>query len=249
MTYKTNTTKALQNNLYLCSCLQLKEWVNMDSPTRLLGRSLCLMITGCCRVIQQIHFEYFMRRITNILHKRNTHIGVLIAHSVSVWVYHKVCDRNSSHGTTPHHVQLLNVDISSSYMVLSPWYLLTVSGFLLGCVVYIWTKAIATVCQLISTKIISVWNDTALTLVIQSHNSNCINTLRSWQHHFANAIFKCIFLNEHFWILDTISLKWVRCGPISNMSALVQIGVVCSPQAIIWTSDGLVHWRHSGLMS
>ena len=124
MTYKTNTTKALQNNLYLCSCLQLKEWVNMDSPTRLLGRSLCLVITGCCCVIQQVHFEYFMRRITNILHKRNTHIGVLIAHSVSVRMYHKVCDRNPSHGTTPHHVQLLNVDISSSYMVLSPWYLL-----------------------------------------------------------------------------------------------------------------------------
>ena len=39
--------------------------------------------------------------------------------------------------------------------------------------------------------------------------------------HFADDIFKCIFLNENVWILVTISLKCVPKGPIDNNPALI----------------------------
>ena len=41
--------------------------------------------------------------------------------------------------------------------------------------------------------------------------------------HFADDMFKRIFLNENIWILNKISLKYVPWGLIDNMSALVQI--------------------------
>ena len=41
--------------------------------------------------------------------------------------------------------------------------------------------------------------------------------------HFADAIFKRIFLNESVWISLKISLKFVPKGPINNIPALVQI--------------------------
>ena len=52
-----------------------------------------------------------------------------------------------------------------------------------------------------------------------------INTLRPIQNgrHFADDIFKCIFLNENAWISLKISLKFVPKGPINNNPALVQI--------------------------
>ena len=52
-----------------------------------------------------------------------------------------------------------------------------------------------------------------------------VNTLRSRQNgrHFADDVFKCIFLNENVWILLKISLKFVPQGPINNIPALVQI--------------------------
>ena len=52
----------------------------------------------------------------------------------------------------------------------------------------------------------------------------CINTLRKRQncHHFADDIFKCIFLNENVWILLRISLKFVPKLHINNIPALVQ---------------------------
>ena len=51
------------------------------------------------------------------------------------------------------------------------------------------------------------------------------NTLRPRQNgrHFADDIFKCIFLNESVWIPIDISLKFVPKGPINNNPALVQI--------------------------
>ena len=39
--------------------------------------------------------------------------------------------------------------------------------------------------------------------------------------HFADGIFKCIFMNEKFCILIWISLKFVLKGLIDTMSALV----------------------------
>ena len=49
--------------------------------------------------------------------------------------------------------------------------------------------------------------------------------MRSRQNgrHFADDIFKCIFLNENVLIPITISLKFVPKGPINNIPALVQI--------------------------
>ena len=51
------------------------------------------------------------------------------------------------------------------------------------------------------------------------------NTLRPRQNgrHFADDIFKCIFLNENVWIPIKISMKFVPKGPINNIPALVQI--------------------------
>ena len=52
-----------------------------------------------------------------------------------------------------------------------------------------------------------------------------INTLRPRQNgrHFADDIFRCIFLNENVWIPMKNSLKFVPKGPINNIPALVQI--------------------------
>ena len=52
-----------------------------------------------------------------------------------------------------------------------------------------------------------------------------LNTLRPRQNgrHFADDMFRCIFLNENVIILAKISLKFVREGPINNIPALVQI--------------------------
>ena len=52
-----------------------------------------------------------------------------------------------------------------------------------------------------------------------------LNTLRPRQNgrHFADDIFKCIFVNENVWIPIKISLKFVPKGPINNIPALVQI--------------------------
>ena len=51
------------------------------------------------------------------------------------------------------------------------------------------------------------------------------NTLRLRQNggHFADDIFKWIFLNENVWIPIKFSLKFVPQGPINNIPALVQI--------------------------
>ena len=55
--------------------------------------------------------------------------------------------------------------------------------------------------------------------------NNGIKPLRPRQNgrHFADDIFKGIFLNENGWIPIKISLKFVSQGPINNIPALVQI--------------------------
>ena len=57
------------------------------------------------------------------------------------------------------------------------------------------------------------------------YNFYKFNTLRPREigHHFADAIFKCIFVTENVWIAIEISLKFVPKGPINNIPALVQI--------------------------
>ena len=39
--------------------------------------------------------------------------------------------------------------------------------------------------------------------------------------HYADNIFRCIFLNEKFFILIKISLKFVPKGPIDNNTAMI----------------------------
>ena len=53
----------------------------------------------------------------------------------------------------------------------------------------------------------------------------CIDTLRPRQNgrHFADEMFKCIFVNENVWIPIEISLKFVPKGSINNNPALFQI--------------------------
>ena len=46
-------------------------------------------------------------------------------------------------------------------------------------------------------------------------------------HHFADNIFKCIFIKENFCILNQIWPKFVPKGPISKQPALLQVMVWC----------------------
>ena len=65
-----------------------------------------------------------------------------------------------------------------------------------------------------------------------------LNTLRPRQNgrHFADDIFKCIFLNENFRISTKNSLKFVPKDPINNIPPLVQIMAWRRP--IIGSNDG-----------
>ena len=78
------------------------------------------------------------------------------------------------------------------------------------------------------------------------------NTFRPRQNgcHIADAIYKCIFLNENVWISIRISLKFVSKGPINNKSALVQVmywhWIDINPllrPLITWTTDtSIILW-------
>ena len=60
---------------------------------------------------------------------------------------------------------------------------------------------------------------------LQRNQEKMFNTLRPRQNgrHFADDMFKCIFLNENVWIPIKISLTFVPEGRINNIPALVQI--------------------------
>ena len=70
---------------------------------------------------------------------------------------------------------------------------------------------------------IHCWNQEAWYSVACFHSF--INTLRPRQNgrHFADNIFKCIFLNENARISIKFSLKFVPKGPINKIPTLVQI--------------------------
>ena len=61
--------------------------------------------------------------------------------------------------------------------------------------------------------------------IIMCYMILCFNSLRPRRNrrHFADAIFKCIFLNENVWIVLKISLKFVPKVRINNIPALVQM--------------------------
>ena len=62
---------------------------------------------------------------------------------------------------------------------------------------------------------------------IKAPSETKLNSLRPRQNrrHFADDIFKCIFLNENEWISLRISLKFGPNGRINNFPSLVQIMV------------------------
>ena len=72
-----------------------------------------------------------------------------------------------------------------------------------------------------------------------------ITTLRLRQdgRHFADNIFKRIFLNENIWISIAISLKFVSKRTTDNKASIgSDNGLVPNRQQdIIWTNDGLVY--------
>ena len=72
----------------------------------------------------------------------------------------------------------------------------------------------------------NLWNITSKALLsTASWEYSSINSSPPGQygHHYANDIFRCIFLNEKFRILVRISLKFVSKGPIDNKWALVRV--------------------------
>ena len=68
--------------------------------------------------------------------------------------------------------------------------------------------------------------------------------LRQNGRHFADDIFRCIFMNEKICILIKISLKFVPKGPINNNPAwCLDNGLVPNKrQAIIWTNAAWFSW-------
>ena len=125
------------------------------------------------------------------------------------------------------------------------------NGLLAGwCQVIIWTDARILLMQTLGTKFSEIlikihtfsfkkiylkmssgkWWPYCLSLNVLKTYSVCscsilLNTLRPRQngHHFADDVFKCIFLNGNLWILIKISLKFAPKGSINNIPALVQI--------------------------
>ena len=68
-------------------------------------------------------------------------------------------------------------------------------------------------------------------VLTNNHGQISSNTLRARQNgrHFADDIFKCIFLNENVWFSIKISSKFVPEGIVNNTPPLVQIMARCHP--------------------
>ena len=63
--------------------------------------------------------------------------------------------------------------------------------------------------------------------------------------HFADDIFKCIFLNKKVWIFVTISLKFIPKSSINNEYMSIGLDNGLTPirrPTIIWTNDSLICW-------
>ena len=86
----------------------------------------------------------------------------------------------------------------------------------------VWQQAPQRICNSSNSRYAAIYCEIYRTIV---------NTWRPRQNgrHFADGIFKCIFLNENVWILIKISMNFVPEGPINNIPALVQIMAWCRP--------------------
>ena len=84
-----------------------------------------------------------------------------------------------------------------------------------------------------------VWRKYSINLIFR------FDTLRPPENgrHFADCIFKFIFLYEDCFMSIQISPNLVPNDPINNKPALVQIMVPKKRHAITKTNDGLVYWR------
>ena len=104
-------------------------------------------------------------------------------------------------------------------------------------------STIVNMIQLMTTTLdnISIIDESHGAVRVFQEQLNEIKTFRSRQNgrHFADDIFKCIFVNDNIWIPIGISLNFIPNDLIDNVSALVQN----RRQAIIWTNDGFVWWR------
>ena len=73
------------------------------------------------------------------------------------------------------------------------------------------------------------------------------DTLRPRQNgrHFADDIFRHIFVNRNVWISIDISLKFIPKGSNWKYNSVSSDNGVAPTrrQAIIWTNDALVYWR------
>ena len=69
-----------------------------------------------------------------------------------------------------------------------------------------------------------IWKSVTYLSMLVADEDN-VNSSSPGQHgrHFADDIFKCVFVNENIWISKRISLKFVLKGPIDNNTALVEI--------------------------
>ena len=83
----------------------------------------------------------------------------------------------------------------------------------LSCI--IWRKVTAIYRECTVGWILSCWKINTIPINIWGRDKNC--------HHFADDIFKCIFLNEDVWISVKISLKFVPKVRIIYIPAWVQI--------------------------
>ena len=76
---------------------------------------------------------------------------------------------------------------------------------------------------------VMLWLDLSVSFRVTSFvigvDKTLFNTLRPRQNgrHFADGVFKYIFLNENVWIPIKISLKFVPKGRINNIPTLIQI--------------------------
>ena len=82
-------------------------------------------------------------------------------------------------------------------------------------------------------------------IVASNRYNYIIKTLRLRQkgHHFANNLFKCIFLNENIIFVIKISLKFISKGSFNNIPALDNGFALNRWQAIIWTIGGFFYWH------
>ena len=113
-------------------------------------------------------------------------------------------------------------------------------------VTYVETTEAPTMCMIPTVNIIYVMINT-------EHRINTLGSRQNWRH-FADDIFKCIFLNENVWIPIKISMKFVPKGSINNIPALVQIMAWRRPgdkplseQMMVCFTDAYV--RHPASMS